>query len=53
MSHRYLEKMFQLYAPTIKWVNSSHVKLTFMQKNQGWEAVVNNCKDVSTFLRDL
>jgi hypothetical protein len=44
--------MFQFYAPSIKWIDSSHCKLTFLQKNKGWEAVINNCRDLNQLLKD-
>jgi hypothetical protein len=45
--------MFQAYTPSIKWINSSHCKLTFLQKIKGWEAVITNCRDLDHFRKEL
>jgi len=45
LPHKHIEKMFQFYSPSIKWINASHCRLTFMSKTQGWDAVINNCLD--------
>ena len=44
--------MFHIYTPSIKWIDSSHCKLTFLQKLKGWEAVLNNCRDQPQLLKD-
>lgn len=45
--------MFQLYGPSIKWIDASHCRLTFTQKIKGWQAVVSCCKDFDSFRRQV
>jgi hypothetical protein len=45
LPHKHIEKIFQSNSPSIKWIDASHCRLTFMTKIQGWDAVINNCLD--------